>query len=860
MKLSKAYNPADYEANTYALWETSGAFSPSGKGEPYSIVMPPPNANGNLHIGHALFVTIEDILTRYHRMRGFDTVWIPGADHAGFETWTVLEKSLEAKGDSRFNHTRDELFQMTWDFVDENRGKMEMQLRSLGASCDWDHQIFTLDRGVTDVVFTTFKKLWDDGLIYRGKRLVNYCTHHHTSFADIEVEYEEEKTPLYYMKYGPFTLATTRPETKFGDTAVAVHPDDERYKKWVGKTVDIEGVIGTFKVKVVADEMVDPDFGTGVVKITPAHSFDDWEVAQRHGLPAVQVIDENGRMMENTGRFAGMTVAEARKEVVKAMKEMGLIEKVDEDYVTNIAHCYKCGSVIEPMLKDQWFISVKPLAEKAIAAVKAGHIKFTPKQKGRELIQYYKELRDWNISRQIPWGISIPAFQSTSNPGDWIFDDRVDQTEIEVDGVIYKRDEDTFDTWFSSGQWPYITTHVLSDGSESDLKRFYPTAVMETGMDILRSWVARMVMLGLYVGDTVPFKEVYLHGLVNDEHNQKMSKSKGNVINPMTVVEEYGADAMRLGIIANRSAALSQAFSPATVVAGRNFCNKLWNIARYIDSVTPDEVGSENKGLDQDSLSMSDNWILRQLDEARIQVDKLIKEYRFAEAYEVIYHVIWDDVADWFIESSKVWNGDEHADDLTAIQAKRAEQGFETPLRFVLKYILKLAHPFAPFITETIWQSLTNDEQNTTLLITQQWPEKIKYSNKKATDFDQIIDIVREIRRANIALGGGKRTVYSDNKFIAENGEIISFLARVKKVETGQSGLKLNLPDYEAYIQASDSEIGNYEEDLSKAKAELAEKIKLLESRLANKSYVKNAPAHLVEETKAELAKLKASL
>jgi Valyl-tRNA synthetase len=560
----------------------------------------------------------------------------------------------------------------------------------------------------------------------------------------------------------------------------------------------------------------------------------------------VQVIDENGRMMENTGRFAGMTVTEARKAVVEAMKEMDLIERIDESYQTSIAHCYKCGAVIEPMLKDQWFISVKPLTEKAIQAIEDGKIKFTPKQKGRELIQYYKELRDWNISRQIPWGISIPAFRRVGDQepaaSEWIFDTRVDQEEIEVNGAIYRRDEDTFDTWFSSGQWPYIVTR-------GDLERFYPSSVMETGMDILRPWVARMMMLGLYISDEVPFKDVYLHGLVNDERNQKMSKSKGNVINPMDVVEEYGSDAMRLGIIANRSAALSQAFSPATVVAGRNFCNKLWNIARYIGSRV--ELEFDLVVIDEDldkkyiaNMSIAEHWVFRQIDNARKNIEKMLAEYRFAEAYEILYHVVWDDVADWFIEASKLDN------DSDAIAKS---------LLFVLKFILKLAHPFTPFVTETVWQSLENVDKNTSLLILQQWPEKLKYNDKKAAEFEQIIEIVREVRRANIDLGGAKRSLASNDKFVLDNSDLIKFLARLENVGQGQSGLKLRLADFEVYISAADTEIKKYDDNLIKIESEAKAKIIALEARLANKSYVKNAPAELVEETRAELEKLKSS-
>ena len=852
MNLSKAYQPGEYEANIYALWETAGAFRLNHKGEPFSIVMPPPNANGNLHVGHALTVAIEDCLTRYQRMQGRDAVWIPGADHAGFETWTVFEKALSQSGKSRFDFSRDQLYQMTWDFVAENRGNMELQLRALGASCDWEKMVFTLDQKVVDIVYETFKKMWDDGLVYRGKKLVNYCTKHQTSFADIEVDYEDRKTPLYYMKYGPFELATTRPETKFGDTAVAVNPKDDRYQKYVGQIIEVEGVNGPFKVKVIADEHVDMEFGTGVVKVTPAHDFNDWEMSQRHNLPAVQVIDRNGRMTDVAGRYAGMTVLEARKAVVKALKEKGLLIKIDENYQNRVGTCYKCGTTIEPMLMDQWFINVKPLTEKAIKVIKSGRIKFTPKQKGEELIRYYQELKDWNISRQIPWGIPIPAFKrfDDSREEEWIFDTRVDQEFIEVDGVTYKRDEDTFDTWLSSGQWPYITTR-------GDLERFYPTSVMETGFDILRPWVARMIMLGLYISDDIPFRDVYLHGLVLDEHSQKMSKSKGNVVNPMDMLGGYGSDALRMGLIANRSAGISQAFSPATVVAGRNFCNKLWNIARYIESVTPDEIGDESQGIDPDSLSVADHWILRQFDVARDQIEKLMAEFRFSEAYEILYHTIWDDFADWFIESSKIWNDEKYVDELAAVQNKRAAASFETPLRFLLKYAIKLAHPFAPFVTETIWQSLYKDDKSTTLLMTQQWPEKLEYDELSAAKFDRIMELVGELRYLTKELGGGKRTLYYfDDELIAENAEIIKFLARLDDVTTAGSAQGMRVASYsgELWISADPREIEKYHSELTIRLESTEIQITNLEERLNNKSYVDNAPADLVAESREELA------
>jgi len=828
MRLSKAYEPKAYEPEIYALWETSGAFAPTGKGEPYSIIMPPPNANGNLHVGHAYMIPIEDILTRYHRMNGRDCVWLPGADHAGFETWVVFERFLEAKGQSRFDFSREKLYEMTWDFVAQNRGNMELQLRALGASCDWSRMTFTLDKKVIDTVYQTFKRLWDEKLIYRGERLVNYCTKHQTSFADIEVEYREEKTPLYYMKYGPFTLATTRLETKFGDTAVAVHPDDKRYVKYVGQTITVEGVNGPFQVKVVADEMVDPEFGTGVVKVTPAHSFDDWEVAQRHDLPMKVVIDKEGRMTEATGRFAGMTVLGARQAVLEALEEKGLLVKIDKHYKTRIGRCYKCGTIIEPLPMKQWFLNVRPLAERAKEIIKNGQIKFIPTGKGGELIRYFEELRDWNISRQIPWGIPIPAFQNENDPDDWVFDTRVDQEQITIDGKTYKRDDDTFDTWFSSGQWPFITTDYLVEG---DLARFYPTSVLETAADILRPWVSRMIMLGLYCTDKVPFHDVFLHGLILDEHGVKMSKSKGNVINPMDVIDEFGSDALRIGIVMNRSAGQAQAFSTASVVAGRNFCNKLWNIARFIEA--KDDPG------DNQPKTAADYWILYQLDNARKQIDKHIKNYRFAEAVDTVYHTVWDDMADWFIEASKI----------------DSRSGF---LCHVLDIALRLVHPFAPFVSETIWTTLHDDDS---LLISQSWPEKLSFDKKKADEFDQIKELVSNIRLVTTQLPAGKYDLlYQNDVMITENADLIKSLANlksVKEIEQGR-GLRLATTNHAAWLDLSDELAYEHQERLEAHLADTRREITMLENRLANPNYTVKAPAHLVNETKTQLDKKRA--
>ena len=828
MNLPKTYEPGEYEPNIYALWETSGAFSPSGRGEPYSVVMPPPNANASLHVGHSLEI-IKDILIRFYRMRDRDAIYIPGSDHAGFETWVVFERALEAEGKSRFDFSRETLYNMVWDFVEKNRGDVELQIRALGASCDWNSTVFTLDKKVIDVVYTTFKKMWDEELIYRGERIVNFCTVHQTSFADIEVVFKEEKSHLWHVSYplaseeGAIEVATTRPETMLGDVAIAVNPGDERYRGLVGQNVILP--IVNKEIPVIADEAVDKDFGTGAVKVTPAHDSSDFEISQRHNLPAVQVIGYDGLMTANAPvEFIGLTIDEARKKALSELKKAGRLVKT-EDYVHQVPHCYKCNSVIQPLLRDQWFVRVKPLAERAKQAIAQGHIKFTPASKADELIRYFDDLRDWNISRQIPWGIPIPAFQNVADSNDWVFDTRVDHEEIEFNGNTYRRDEDTFDTWFSSGQWPYIVTDVAQGG---ELKRFYPTSVMETGIDLLRPWVARMIMFGLYVTDQVPFHDVYFHGLVNDEKNQKMSKSKGNVINPMDLVAEYGSDALRMGIVANRSAGQSQAFSTATVVAGRNFCNKLWNIARFVEARI--SAGSDSSP----SANLPTNWVLRQLDQARIDIEKYLSEYRFAEAIETIYHVIWDDVADWYIEASK-----QGADKNTLVQ--------------VLELVLKLTHPFAPFITETIWAAIRDDKS---LLISAEWPGAQTYDGATAAEFDQIRELVSEIRYLDAQLPGGKLTLlYGNDNLIANHADLVKSLANlaeVKKVDQAK-GLRIATAGREAWLDVSEATLYEHQTRLELRLVEARERVESLENRLNNPGYTDHAPAHLVEETRREL-------
>ena len=836
MNLAKAYTPNDYEPNIYALWEQANAFAPKGKGTPYSIVMPPPNANGNLHVGHALSFGLEDILVRFHRMKGFDSILIPGADHAGFETWVVYERELEKMGKTRFDYSREQLYGQVWDFVDQKRGDMELQLRALGIGASWNDLVFTLDEKVIKTVYATFKQLWDDKLIYRGELMVNFCVTHQTSFADIEVTHKTEKAKLYRIAYptldrvGEIVVATTRPETLLGDVAVAVHPDDERYKELIGTKVLLP--LTNKEIPIIADTYVDREYGTGAVKITPAHDPNDFEIGLRHNLEPLQVIGFDGKMINVPQQFLGLSPAEARKRVLAAL-ELEELRRGETDIEHAVGHCYKCDTVIEPLIKDQWFLKVRPLAERAIAAIRGGEITFTPANRGEILCQYLDQLRDWNLSRQIPWGIPIPAFQNANDTTDWIFDDRVDEKEIVVNGTTYIREEDTFDTWFSSGQWPFITTDALENGP---LSKFYPNDVMETGFDILYSWVGRMIMLGLYRTDRVPFKHVYLHGMVNDEHNKKMSKSKGNVINPMDIVTEYGSDALRLGIVASRSAAQSQAFSVGKVVAGRNFCNKLWNVARFIESAIDEMVPVPNP----QPQSLADHWIIHRLNLATQRIDEQMGLYRFAEAAETIYHVVWDDVADWYVEVSKVENH-------TNMSA------------YVLDTVLKLTHPFAPFVTETIWQSLSWHD---TLLVNEAWPEQKPTNEIAAAEFGRLKRLVTEARYVMSELPSNERygMLYMDDSLIADNIELITKLAKVKSIEhTDQArGLRLASSGRDAWLDLDADTLYEHQNNLEKRLADAHKEVGVLEGRLSNEGYTSRAPAELVDESRKLLASKKA--
>lgn len=832
MNLPKTYTPQDYETDIYALWEKAEAFAPRGKGDSYSIVVPPPNANGNLHLGHALTLAIQDVAVRYHRLKGDKALLLPGADHAGFETQVVFERQLEKEGKSRFDFSREELYSQIWDFVAQNRNNFEDQFRRLGAGVDWSRHTFTLDEKIVKRAYATFKKMWDEGLVYRGERLVNFCTFHGTAFADIEVVHKEDKGHLWHIRYpltdsgGEVIVATTRPETMLGDTAVAVHPEDERYKGFVGKTVTLP--LTNREVPIIADDFVDREFGTGAVKITPAHDPNDYEAGKRHSLPMITVIDSEGRIVHDIAEsYAGLSVEEARARVVKDLEEQGFLVKT-EDHTHNVAHCYKCDTVIQPLLREQWFIEMQPLAKEAIEALKKHKVTFYPDTKRTQLITYLEGLRDWNISRQIAWGIPIPAFQNVESPDDWIYDERVDQEVIEVDNKTYRRDPDVFDTWFSSSSWPYAT---LNYPDSDDFKDFYPLSLMETGFDILAPWVSRMLMLGLYVTGEVPFKSVYLHGLILDEHGQKMSKSKGNVINPMDIVEEYGADAMRMGIMSGQSAGNNQPFDYSKVVGARNFCNKLWNIARYIEGI----VGEGFTPSKPEAKTAADHWVLSKLQQFKEGLFADLDNYRFSEGYEKVYHFIWDDLADWYIEASKT----EPNKDLLA---------------YVLEASLLLAHPFAPFLTETIWQTL--NWEGDSILATRTWKKLPDFDDKQAEAFTQLQNIVTESRAIIRALSvSGINLYYSDEPFLRENAETIKRMARLASVTEVSDGTGLNLTTttYRCWLDIDTGTAQRYKSELVEKETKQKALIAQFEGRLKNKSYVANAPEQVVDQTRNQL-------
>ncbi len=866
MEISKAYEPKNYEDGIYQKWEESGLFNPDvclEKGvtradSPYfSIVLPPPNVTGTLHVGHASMLAIQDLLVRYHRLKGDRTLWLPGTDHAAIATQTKVEKLLIEKGmkEPKKELGREKFLQEVEKFAQESHDTIVNQCKKMGSSLDWSREAFTLDEPRNLAVRTVFKKMYDDGLIYRGYRIVNWCPRCHSTLADDEVEYKPSKTKLYWIKYGPFVLATTRPETKLGDTAVAVHPDDERYKEMVGKKYMIPGVLGDFEIIVVADEAVDKDFGTGAIKVTPYHSFVDYEIAQRHGVEGKQIIDEDGKMMANCGKYAGMTTEEARKAIAADMETMGLIDHIDEDYENSLSVCYRCGYAIEPIPSRQWFIDVNKkikiknvnlkqiedgkeysLKELMQTVVQSGQIEIIPDRFNKTYFHWINNLRDWCVSRQIWYGHQIPVWYK----GDAVY---VDVDAPKEDGWI--QDPDTLDTWFSSGLWTFST--LGWPGDSMDLKNFHPTTVMETGYDILFFWVARMILMTTYVIGDIPFEKVYLHGLVRDEQGRKMSKSLGNVINPLDTIAEYGADATRLSLVIGNSPGNDLRLSVEKVAGFRNFTNKLWNISRFM--LLNIEKPQATVSLPT-ANTLADHWILNRIGKVANEVTESIEKFNFSYAGELLRDFTWSELADWYLEVAKI------------------EGGKEEILNYLLNVVLKLWHPFMPFVTEQLWQEAYGGG----MLMVAGWPNVKIESN--GDDFVLIKDVVTGIRtlRAEYKVEPVRKlnVVISTSSFVGllkDNQDIIKHLGRLEALEIGENITKPEgsvgfvVSGVEVFVDIGSTIDKEKETSRLQKEIETTEKyLNGLESKLSNDEFVNNAPAVVVEKEKQKLVEAKDKL
>jgi valyl-tRNA synthetase len=824
--LAKAYNPSDYEAKIYEAWEKSGAFEPdlSSKKAPFTLIMPPPNANGDLHSGHGMFV-VEDILARFKRMQGHPTLWLPGTDHAGIETQVVYERVLAKDGKSRFDLGREKFYDAALDFTLANQPKIISQLRSLGFSADWSRLKFTLEQDIVDTVYATFKQMHNDGHIYRGNRIVNWCTACQSSFADIEVKHVEREDAMYTLDYDTVQIATTRPETIFADVAVAVNPEDSRYGKLIGQTATIPLV--DRPVAIIGDAYVSHNVGTGALKVTPAHDTNDYEIGQRHNLPEISVVDLDGKLINVPEEFAGLTVEAARKAVVEALRQAGkLIATTPLTHSVGIHD--RCGTVIEPLITEQWYLRIAELNKPVIKALESGEVNITPARFKKIALDWLRNEHDWNIGRQNWFGIRIPVYYKTSNdPAKDSYLVTADESEAEAyyGKGNYRAETDVFDTWYSSGQWPYATLQATGD-----FDKFYPTSVMMTARDILTKWVTRMVMFGVYQTGKVPFSDIYLWGMVNDAHGKKMSKSKGNVINPLEMTDKFGTDALRLALTIGITPGNDGSLSEEKIQGYRNFCNKLWNVARYvINNVPEDHVFAH-----PEPKNAADAWILNKVNDTVREVTQAIDEYRFSEAGQMVYSLLWSDFADWYIEASK------------------SEQNTNVLLRSLVA-ILKLVHPFAPFVSEAIWEALPVVDGQ---LITSEWPVAVKAPamiTDKAQEFEQVITVVEELRSLKSSLALTRLSVsYQPNDFWTNNGELIAKLTRQLELKegVGESGILILSSPSAARVEIDSDTLASTIARLESERQAQAGFLQGYEAKLANTTYNSSAPAHIVEQTK----------
>ena len=859
-ELAKAYEPKEVEDRIYDFWMKGKYFHAEvdPKKKPYTIVIPPPNITGQLHLGHAMDETLQDTLIRWRRMQGYSALWLPGTDHASIATEAKIVEAMRKEGVTKEEIGREKFLERAWAWKDQYGGRIVEQLKKLGSSCDWDRLRFTMDEGCNKAVNHVFKKLYDKGLIYRGERIINWCPHCKTSISDAEVEFEEKEGSFWHLRYplsdgtGYIELATTRPETMLGDTAVAVHPDDERYKALVGKTVILPLV--NKEIPIIADTYVEQDFGTGVVKITPAHDPNDFEVGLRHKLPVINIMDDGGVINENGGKYAGMPALEARKQIVKDLDEGGYLIKI-EPIKHNVGTCYRCGTVVEPRVSTQWFVRMEPLAKPAVDVVKNGEIRFIPDRMDKIYYNWMENIKDWCISRQLWWGHQIPAWYCDC--GETIVAETEPKVCPKCGGTHLKRDEDTLDTWFSSALWPFSTLGWPEKTPE--LEYFYPTDTLVTGYDIIFFWVARMIFSGLEHMGEIPFKTVFFHGLIRDAQGRKMSKSLGNGVDPLDIIAEYGADALRFTLVTGNSPGNDMRFSEEKVAASRNFANKIWNAARFIlMNIEGKDIGCALP----EKLYTSDKWILNRFNSVTAAVTENLEKFELGMAVSKLYDFIWDDFCDWYIELAKIrMNG---SDAESADSARRV-------LVWVMSNTLKLLHPFMPYITEEIWQTLPHEGE---ALIVAKWPE---YDENlafpaEAADMEKVMAVIRAIRvrRNEMNVPPSKKAhIYIETAQpapYAEGSEFIARLAYGSAVEIGASfavegAVTAVTDDAKALLPMDDlvdkaAEIARLTKELQNAQKQLDN----VNAKLANEKFTSKAPQNVIDGVKANGEKLTAKI
>ena len=873
-KLMDKYNPKEFEEKLYEEWEEKGYFKPSmdKTKESFCIVMPPPNVTGKLHMGHALDGTIQDILIRFKRMCGYNTLWVPGTDHSAIATEVkVVEKMKKEEGLTKADVTREQFLERAWAWTKEFGGTIQKQQRRLGCSCDWTRSRFTMDDGLSEAVLEQFVNLYKKGLIYKGTKMINWCPSCHTSLSDAEVEFEEEASHLWHIKYQIkgtdryVIVATTRPETMLGDTAVAVHPDDERYKDIIGKTCILP--IMNKEIPIIADEFVEKEFGTGCVKITPAHDMNDYQAGLRHNLEIVEVFDDSSIMGDLVPEYKGLTTLEARKLIVKKLEEIGALVKI-EDYTHNVGKCYRCHNTVEPRISEQWFVKMKELAEPAIKAVKEDDVKFVPKRYEKTYFNWMENIQDWCISRQLWWGHRIPAYYCEECGHINVAKTAPDKCE-KCGSTKLHQDEDSLDTWFSSALWPFSTLGWPNKNSE-DLKTFYPTNVLVTGYDIIFFWVARMIFSGLEVMKEKPFSDVLIHGIVRDSQGRKMSKSLGNGIDPLDVIEKYSTDALRFSLILGISPGNDIKYMPEKLEQASNFANKLWNAAKFVTmNLVPDEniLDFENKITDKNGkynnefLKIEDKWILNKLDELIKTVTQNINDYDLGIALDNIYNFIWNEFCDWYIEIAKSRLYSDNLEEKTQVCFVLNE---------VLKDSLKLLHPFMPFVTSEIYSKLVKLDEKA--LMVSEWPKLINRVNyDKNNDFiENVKDVIIQIRnvRANRNVHPTKKTklIFVTNKYRNEIEESKSFIEKLgfandviiqsNKNNISQNAISIISNEMEVYIPFE--ELVDVEEErkrLEEEKKKVLSEIDRASKMLSNPGFVNKAPEAKINEEKAKLAK-----